>query len=94
MTTSLVSDVYSEEQFYFEGIDEPEMAEKERKQVMELHEKFWNKIILEQQKIEELQNNVDMILYQGCIGIVQKDLNKWESNVRSAIFDNPIQLQK
>lgn len=94
LTTSLVSDVYKEEQFYFDGVDEPEKAEKERKQVLDLHLKFWNKIILEQKHIEELQNNVDLSLYQECVEIVEKDLNKWDSNVRSAIFDKPIQLAK
>lgn len=94
LTTSLVSDVYKEEQFYFDGVDEPEKAEKERKQVLDLHLKFWNKIILEQKHIEELQNDVDLSLYQECVEIVEKDLNKWDSNVRSAIFDKPIQLAK
>ena len=94
LTTSLVSDVYKEEQFYFDGVDEPEKAEKERKQVLGLHVKFGNKIILEQKHIEELQNDVDLSLYQECVEIVEKDLNKWDSNVRSAIFDKPIQLAK
>lgn len=94
LTTSLVSDVYKEEQFYFDGVDEPEKAEKERKQVLDLHLKFGNKIILEQKHIEELQNDVDLSLYQECVEIVEKDLNKWDSNVRSAIFDKPIQLAK
>lgn len=94
LTTSLVSDVYREEQFYFDGVDEPEKAEKERQQVLELHTNFWNKIVLGQQKIEELQKNVDKELYQECIGIVEKDLNKWDSRVRSTVFDNPAQLAR
>lgn len=94
LTTSLVSNIYKEEEFYFDGIDEPEKAEKERKQVMALHLAFWHKIILEQNPIEELENNVDLKLYQKCIEIVEKDLNKWNSKVRSAIFDNPMQLAK
>lgn len=94
LTTSLVSDVYREEQFYFEGVDEPEQTEKEKKQVLDLHLKFWNKIILGQAHIKEFQHNVDKWLYQDCIEIVEKDLNKWNSNVKSVIFDNPAQLAK
>lgn len=94
LTTSLVSDVYREEKFYFVGADEPENFEKEKQQVLELHIKFWNKIVLGQQKIEEIQKTVDKALYQDCIGIVEKDLNKWNSRVKSAIFDNPTQLAK
>lgn len=94
LTTSLVSDVYMEEQFYFEGVDEPEQTGKEKKQVLDLHLKFWNKIILGQAHIKEFQHNVDKWLYQDCIEIVEKDLNKWNSNVKSVIFDNPAQLAK
>lgn len=94
LTTSLVSDIYREEQFYFWGVDEPENFAKERQQALELNKKFLNKIILGQQKIEEIQKNVDKVLYQECIGIVEKDLNKWNSKVRSAIFNNPAQLAK
>ena len=94
LTTSLVSDVYSEEQFYFDGVDEPEVAEQERQQVLELHEKFWDKIILGQHQIEGLQKCIDKTLYQACVGIVEKDLNKWGTRVRSMIFDNPAQLAK
>ena len=94
LTTSLVSDVYKEEQFYFAGVDEPQSTEIEKRQVLDLHLKFWNKIVLEQTRIEELQNNVDEGLYGECIKIVEKDLKKWNSKVRSIIFDNPIQLAK
>ena len=94
LTTSLVSDVYREEQFYFDGVDEPEAAEQERQQVLELHKKFWDKMILGQQQIEGLQKSIDKTLYQACVGIVEKDLNKWGTRVRSMIFDNPAQLAK
>lgn len=92
LTTSLVSDVYREEIFYFDGVDEPDIAKRERQQVLDLHLKFWNKIVFEQKNIEEIQNNVDKILYQECIKIVEKDIDKWNSKVRSAVFDNPTQL--
>ncbi len=94
LTTSLVTDLYREEQFYFDGVDEPENVEKEINQVLQLHMKFWNKLVFEQKNIKELQKKVDKVLYQECIGIVEKDLNKWNSRVRSAVFDNPAQLAK
>lgn len=92
VTTSLVSDKYQEENFYFYGEDDPKRNELERKQIMDLHLKFWNKIILEQVLISKLEKNIDNDLYQGCIKIVEKDINKWASNVRSAVFDKPIQI--
>lgn len=92
LTTSLVSNAYREEIFYFDGVDEPDIAKGERQQVLDLHLKFWNKIVFEQKNIEEIQNNIDKILYQECIKIVEKDINKWNSKVRSAVFDNPTQL--
>ena len=94
LTMSMVSDIYEEERFYFDGVDEPEKVETEKKQVIDLHLKFWNKIILEQKHIGELQNTIEFDLYQKCVEIVEKDLNKWDSNVRSTIFDKPIQLAK
>ena len=94
LTTSLVSNVYSEENFYFYGVDEPEDTNKEKIQVENLHRKFWNKIFLEKKGFKEIQDNVDRELYKACIEIVEKDLNKWNSNVRSEVFDNPGQLAK
>lgn len=94
LTTSLVSDHYREEDFYFYGEDDRIAAEKEQKQTMDLHIKFWNKIVLEQKKDEELSTNIDKALYNCCIEIVEKDLNKWDSRVRSDIFDNPNHLAK
>lgn len=94
LTTSLVSDVYSEEQFYFYGVDDLENTKKEKEQVLTLHMKFWNKIVIEQKQIEELENNIDIDLYNECIKIVEKDLKKWGSKVRSSVFDNPLQLAK
>lgn len=92
ITTSLVSDKYQEESFYFYGGDDPKRNGLERRQVMDLHLKFWNKIILEQVLISKLEKNIDNDLYQSCIKIIEKDINKWESNVRSEVFDNPKQI--
>lgn len=92
VTTSLVTDKYQEENFYFYGVDDPKSSEIERKQALDLHLKFWNKIILEQKIISKLEKNIDDDLYQGCIKIVEKDIDKWASNVRSAVFDNPRQI--
>ena len=92
LTTSLVTDVYQEEKFYFYGADELEKSEKEKKQILKTNIAFWEKIIIEQKRIEVLQNSIDIDLYQMCVEIIEKDLNKWNSKVRSAIFDNPKQL--
>lgn len=92
LTTSFVYNNIDEEQFYFYGEDDPEKCQKEKIQTCELHKKFWNKIILEQNKIDELEKCVDIELYTECIKIIEKDLNKWEANVRSKVFDNPKQI--
>ncbi|MFA9379143.1 MAG: hypothetical protein ACERKZ_20710 [Lachnotalea sp.] len=94
VTTSLVTNKYREESFYFYGEDSPEKNKEEQNQTAELHLKFWNKIVLQQTSISELEKNVDIPLYVECIKIVEKDINKWNSCVRSKIFDNPNQLVK
>jgi len=92
LTTSLVSDKYREESFYFYGKDSPEKIKEEQNQIAELHLKFWHKIIPQQTLISDLEENIDKNLYDDCIKIVEKDINKWNSRVRSKIFDNPSQL--
>ena len=94
LTTSLVSDHYREEDFYFYGEDDRKNAEKEQEQTFDLHVRFWNKIVLEQKKYEELRKYPDMELYNCCIEIIEKDLNKWEARVRSNVFDSPNHLAK
>lgn len=44
LTTSLISDVYKEEQFYFYGEDDLQSYELEKKQVLNLHPKFRKKL--------------------------------------------------
>lgn len=92
LTTSLVTDKYEEENFYFYGKDDPEKNRNERRQIEKLHVLFWDKIILQQVLISELEKNVDKELFDECVKIVEKDINKWNSRVRSSIFDNPKQL--
>ncbi|MDD3278722.1 MAG: hypothetical protein PHG16_07530 [Lachnospiraceae bacterium] len=92
LTTSLVTDKYSEENFYFYGEDNPEKNIEEKKQTMNLHVLFWNKIVMSQTTIGQLESVVDKVLYDECIKIVEKDLNKWDARVKSRIFDNPKQI--
>lgn len=92
LTTSLVTDKYQEEDFYFYGVDDAEKNRKELEQTQELHKKFWQKIIIQQGLIKELEQSIDKTLYDDCIKIVEKDINKWNSKVRSKVFDNPRQL--
>ena len=61
LTTSLVSDHYREEDFYFYGEDDRKNAEKEQEQTFDLHVRFWNKIVLEQKKYEELRKYPDKL---------------------------------
>ncbi len=94
LTTSLVTDHYREEDVYFYGEDDAEIAKKEREQTFSLHVKFWNRVVLEKNTYEVLSNNIDEELYNCCIAIVEKDINKWNSRVRSTVFDNPNQLAR
>ena len=92
LTTSLVTDKYVEENFYFYGEDDLERNREEQEQTAKLHYIFWNKIVLEQVLISELEKNIDTKLFNECVKIVEKDINKWNSRVRSKVFDNPKQL--
>lgn len=63
---------YREEDFYFYGEDDRKNAEKEQEQTFDLHVRFWNKIVLEQKKYEELRKYTDMELYNCCIDDIVK----------------------
>lgn len=92
LTTSLVLDKYKEESFYFYGVDDTDNNKAEAKQILDLHIRFHKKIFIEQIMIKDLINNVDTSLYNLCVQAVDKDLNKWGSNVKSSIFSHPHQL--
>lgn len=92
LTTSLVTDKYAEEDFYFYGEDDQEKNRKEQEQTSKLHFLFWNKIVLQHVLISELEENIDKELFDECVKIVEKDINKWNSRVKSRVFDNPKQL--
>lgn len=92
LTTSLVTDKYREESFYFFGEDDPQISAKENQQTTKLHFHFWEKIVLQQTPIKKLMPMPDNALYQECVEIIEKDIKKWEANVRSEIFDTPKHL--
>lgn len=92
LTTSLVTDKYKEEDFYFYGEDDKDKNRMELEQTKELHLKFWHKIVIQQTLIKELEQNIDKTLFRDCLNIIEKDLNKWNSKVRSKVFDNPRQI--
>lgn len=92
LTTSLVTDKYREEDFYFYGEDDVDRNKKELKQIQELHKEFWHKIVVQQKSIKDLEQSVDEALYGDCIKIIEKDIYKWNSKVRSKVFDNPRQI--
>lgn len=54
LTTSLVSDKYKEEYFYFYGVDDKEKSNNELDQVLFLHMKFWDEVILGEKGFDDL----------------------------------------
>ncbi|MBQ3164908.1 MAG: hypothetical protein IJC02_10325 [Lachnospiraceae bacterium] len=92
LTTSWVVDEMEEAEVYFYGADDPDASQAEQKQTFEIIKAFWSKVVLEQVKIEELEENTDLELYNLSREIVEKDLKKWLANVRSNVFNHPKQL--
>lgn len=92
LTTSWVVNELEEAEVYFYGADDPDASKAEQMQTMEIIKAFWSKVVLDQVKIEELEENTDLELYRLSREIVEKDLNKWLANVRSRVFNHPKQL--
>ena len=92
LTTSWVVNELEEAEVYFYGADDPAACKAEQMQTMEIIKAFWSKVVLNQVKIEELEENTDLELYKLGREIVEKDLNKWLANVRSRVFNHPKQL--
>lgn len=92
LTTSLVTDKYREENFYFYGVDDATQTNLERRQIEFLNMSFYKKIIDESQNITNLAVDIDIELYNLCIEIVRKDINKWQSDVKSSVFLHSKQL--
>ena len=91
MITSLVTDKYKEEDFYFYGLDNAEEAKKEKELIIKGHSYFWDKYVLH--GYEDFQRNkmeecIDTELLTYCKSLVRKDLSKWNGNVKSSIFKN------
>lgn len=91
LITSLVSNKYKEENFYFYGFDNTEQARNEKDIISKGHSKFAEKYAkagyedLLKNKFEE---TIDVELLTYCKYLVMKDLSKWNGNVRSAVFKN------
>ena len=69
LTTSLVSDHYREEGFYFYGEDDRKNAEKEQEQIFDLHVRFWNKIVLEQKNFAAFYLEVVRNRWNFCMDL-------------------------
>lgn len=69
LTTSLVSDHYREEDFYFYGEDDRKNAEKEQEQIFDLHVRFWNKIVLEQKNFAAFYLEVVRNRWNFCMDL-------------------------
>ncbi len=92
LTTSWVVDELKETDIYFYGVDNPDASKEEQIQTLEIIKAFWSKVVLEQIRIEKLEEHTELGLYGLCREIVEKDLNKWLANVRSSVFTHPKQL--
>ena len=92
LTTSLVTNKYKEENFYFYGVDDATQTNLEKRQIEFLYMSFYKKIMIETQKITDLVVNIDTELYNLCVEIVRKDINKWQSDVKSSVFSHSKQL--
>lgn len=92
LTTSWVVDELKETDIYFYGVDNLDASKEEQIQTLEIIKAFWSKVVLEQIKIEKLEEHTELGLYGLCREIVEKDLNKWLANVRSSVFTHPKQL--
>lgn len=92
LTTSWVVNELEEAEVYFYGADDLDASKAEQMQTLDIIKAFWSKVVLDQVKIEELEENTDLELYRLSREIVEKDLNKWLANVRSRVFNHPKQL--
>ena len=91
LTTSLVTDQYNEETFYFYGMDDRQSFVREREERLALNFRFIKMIEREKSGTNDY---IDIDLYHECIKIVEKDLNKWGSSVKSPVFDKPNSLAR
>lgn len=88
LTTSLVTNKYREESFYFYGADDNELQEKEKHFIIKNTHHFFKKYFLQMEKIDDLYKHIDRELLSYCKTRVMMDLTKLHSKTKSAIFSS------
>lgn len=91
ITTSLVSDKYKEENFYFYGMDDKEIFEKDNELIEAEIDKFIIKYISSKENIRKLKRlhiDIDEELLKYCKTRIDRDLLKLGDNLKSKVFKN------
>lgn len=91
ITTSLVSDKYKEENFYFYGMDDKEIFEKDNELIEAEIDKFIIKYISNKENIRKLKRlhiDIDEDLLKYCKTRIDRDLLKLGDNLKSKVFKN------
>lgn len=88
LTTSLVTNKYQEEEFYFYGLDDTLAYKKEQKLIIKQLEAFILKYIYQFIKIGKLSEELDKELLTYCKQRVESDLSKLHTKTKSSIFSS------
>lgn len=91
ITTSLVIDKYKEESFYFYGMDDEEVAKKDRELIRNQIAKFIIKYSSSKENIRKLKRlhiDIDKEVLEYCKSQIDKDLLKLGENLKSKVFKN------
>jgi hypothetical protein len=88
LITSLVSNTYREESFYFYGADDAEEQEKEKQFILQNTLRFFKKYFIQIKKIDNLYSNFDQDILSYCKDKVMIDLSKLHHKTKSSIFNS------
>lgn len=88
LITSLVTDKYKEESFYFYGVDNQEEQTAEKQFILQNTLKFYEKYFLHMNNIKNLNENIDYELLKYCKDRVMIDLMKLHTKTKSKIFNS------
>ena len=88
LITSLITNQYKEESFYFYGVDNEEGLEKEKQFILQNTLKFFEKYLLQIKKIDDLNEHIDYEILSYCKCKVMIDLAKLHCKTKSSIFNS------
>lgn len=91
ITTSLVTDKYNEEDFYFYGMDDEEVAKKDRELIKNEIAKFILKYSSSKENIRKLKRlhiDIDKEVLEYSKSQIDKDLLKLGEDLKSKVFKN------